>query len=107
MNFPSRHPLNQSWNSRGAVGNADVILGLETYDFYGVVHALGGQTKVIPRSIIKPDTKLITISSSDLFYKANYQNFQRFQDVDLSIAADAEATLPSLIEAVKQAGDGR
>jgi acetolactate synthase I/II/III large subunit len=102
MNFPSRHPLNQSWNTRPIVGNADVILGLETYDFYGVVHALGGQTKVIPRSIIKPGTKLVSISSSDLFYKANYQNFQRFQDVDISIAADAEATLPSLIEAVRK-----
>jgi acetolactate synthase I/II/III large subunit len=102
MNFPSRHPLNQSWNSRGMVGNADVILGLEVYDFYGVVHALGGQTKVIPRSIIKPGTKLISISSSDLFYKANYQNFQRFEDMDIAIAADAEATLPALIEAVKK-----
>ncbi|HEX4274480.1 MAG TPA: thiamine pyrophosphate-dependent enzyme [Bryobacteraceae bacterium] len=102
MNFPSRHPLNQSWNSRGVVGNADVILGLETYDFYGVVHALGGQTKVIPRSITKPGVKLVSISSSDLFYKSNYQNFERFQDVDIAIAADAEATLPSLIEAVQK-----
>jgi acetolactate synthase-1/2/3 large subunit len=102
MNFPSRHPLNQSWASRGVVGNADVILGLEVYDFYGVVHSLGGQTKVIPRSIIKPGTKLVSISSSDLFYKSNYQNFQRFEDVDIAIAADAEATLPSLIEAVKK-----
>jgi thiamine pyrophosphate-dependent acetolactate synthase large subunit-like protein len=102
MNFPSRHPLNQSWNTRAVVGNADVILGLETYDFYGVVHTLGGQTKVIPRSITKPGAKLVTISSSDLFYKSNYQNFQRFQDVDISIAADAEATLPSLIEAVQK-----
>ncbi len=102
MNFPSRHPLNQSWDTRTVVGNADVILGLEVYDFYGVVHALGGQTKVIPRSIIKPGTKLISISSSDLFYKSNYQNFQRFEEVDVSIAADAEATLPSLIEAVKK-----
>jgi acetolactate synthase I/II/III large subunit len=102
MNFPSRHPLNQSWDTRTVVGNADVILGLEVYDFYGVVHALGGQTKVIPRSIIKPGTKLISISSSDLFYKANYQNFQRFEEVDVSVAADAEATLPSLIEAVKK-----
>src|SRR5580698_1665017 len=102
MNFPSRHPLNQSWNSRPIVGNADLVLGLETYDFYGVVHALGGQTKVIPRSIIKPGTKLVSISSSDLFYKSNYQNFQRFEDVDIAIAADAEATLPSLIEAVKK-----
>jgi acetolactate synthase-1/2/3 large subunit len=102
MNFPSRHPLNQSWDTRTVVGNADVILGLEVYDFYGVVHALGGQTKVIPRSIIKPGTKLISISSSDLFYKSNYQNFQRFEEVDVSIAADAEATLPSLIEVVKK-----
>ncbi|HWF09836.1 MAG TPA: thiamine pyrophosphate-dependent enzyme [Bryobacteraceae bacterium] len=102
MNFPSRHPLNQSWNSRGIVGNADVILGLETYDFYGVVHTLGGQTKVIPRSITKPGAKLVSISSSDLFYKANYQNFERFQDVDISVAADAEATLPSLIDAVRK-----
>jgi hypothetical protein len=53
------------------VGYADLILGLEVYDFYGVVHALGGQTKVIPRSIIKPGTKLVSISSSDLFYKSN------------------------------------
>jgi acetolactate synthase-1/2/3 large subunit len=102
MNFPSRHPLNQSWDSRTTVGNADLILGLEVYDFYGVVHALGGQTKVIPRSIVKPGTKLVSISSSDLFYKSNYQNFQRFEDVDLAIAADAEATLPALIEAVKR-----
>ena len=102
MNFPSRHPLNQSWDTRTVVSNADLILGLEVYDFYGVVHALGGQTKVIPRSIIKPGTKLVSISSSDLFYKSNYQNFQRFEDVDLAIAADAEATLPALIDAVKR-----
>lgn len=102
MNFPSRHPLNQSWDTRAVVSNADVILGLETYDFYGVVHALGGQTRVIPRSIVKPGTKLLSISSSDLFYKANYQNFERFQDLDIAVAADAEATLPSLIEAVKR-----
>ncbi len=102
MNFPSRHPLNQTLRSRGAIANADVILGLEVYDFFGVVHTLGGQTRVIPRSIIKPGTKLVSISSSDLFYKSNYQNFQRFEDVDISIPADAEATLPALIEAVKR-----
>jgi acetolactate synthase-1/2/3 large subunit len=102
MNFPSRHPLNQTQRSRAAVANADVILGLEVYDFFGVVHTLGGQVNVVPRSIIKPGTKLVSISSSDLFYKSNYQNFQRFQDVDLSIPADAEATLPALIEAVKR-----
>ena len=102
MNFPSRHPLNISWNSRPFVTNADLILGLETYDFFGVVNQLTGQTSVIARPIIKPGTKLVTISSQDLFYKSNYQNFQRFQAADIAIAADAEATLPSLIEEVRK-----
>jgi thiamine pyrophosphate-dependent acetolactate synthase large subunit-like protein len=102
MNFPSRHPLNQTQRTRAAVADADLILGLEVYDFYGVVHALGGQVRVIPRRVTKPGVKLVSISSSDLFYKSNYQNFQRYQDVDLSIPADAEATLPALIEAVKR-----
>ena len=52
---------------------------------------------------IKPDTKLISISSVDLNTKANYQDFQRFQVIDVQMAADAEATLPALIEAVKAA----
>jgi len=46
--------------------------------------------------------KLACISAGDRLAKSNYQEFQRYQAVDLDIAADAEATLPSLVEAVKQ-----
>src|SRR5215831_14774281 len=35
MNFPTRHPLSQTQRARAAVLDADFILGLETYDFYG------------------------------------------------------------------------
>jgi acetolactate synthase-1/2/3 large subunit len=34
--------------------------------------------------------------------KSNYQDFQRYPEVDIAIAADAEATLPYLIEACKR-----
>ena len=34
--------------------------------------------------------------------KSNYQDFQRYPEVDIAIAADAQATLPSLIEACKR-----
>jgi acetolactate synthase I/II/III large subunit len=51
----------------------------------------------------KPDAKLITISSVELNEKSNYQDFQRFQPVDFGMVGDAEASLPSLIEAVKSA----
>ena len=39
MNFPSRHPLNQSATGRQLIANADVILGLELTDFWGTVSA--------------------------------------------------------------------
>ena len=38
----------------------------------------------------------------DLYLKSNYQDFGRYQDVDLEIAGDGEASLPALTEAVKQ-----
>lgn len=108
MNFPTRHPLNQTERSRQTLSSADVILGLELTDFFGVVHGYEGEVETRAQSIIKPDAKLISINSNDLFLKSNYQDFERYQAVDVAMAADAEATLPSLIEAVKmQVNDDR
>src|SRR6185295_14065335 len=102
MNFPSRHPLNQSASARQLVTNADVILGLELTDFWGTVDAVRDSLVRTSRSLIKPGTKLISITATDLFTKGNYQDFQRYPEVDLAMAADAEATLPALIEACKR-----
>ena len=101
MNFPTRHPLNQSERNRALVASADVILGLEVADFYGATHSYRDQLVRTSQSITKPDAKLMSINSTDLYIKANYQDFQRYPEVDLAIAADAEATLPSLTEAIK------
>src|SRR5471032_3618133 len=103
MNFPRTHYLNRPPN---VIGQADVIIGLELSDFWGVVngyvdnndHGVG-----FNESKIKAGTKLISINSVELITKSNYQDFQRFQVVDVSMPADAEATLPALIEAVKAA----
>jgi thiamine pyrophosphate-dependent acetolactate synthase large subunit-like protein len=88
MNFPTRHPLDQSNRAAAAYASADLVVGLEVGDFAGV------------RS--RPGAKRVTITANDLFARSNYQEFQRLSDVDLAIAADAEATMPSLIEAVKR-----
>jgi acetolactate synthase I/II/III large subunit len=103
MNFPTTHYLRRPST---AVNNADVIIGLELTDFWATVNAWidNGENGVgINTSRIKPSTKLISINASELLTKSNYQDFQRFQSVDISMAADAEATLPALIEAVKAA----
>ena len=102
MNFPSAHRLNQTERSRTLISSADVILGLEVWDFWGTVNNFRDQLHRTSRPIVKPSVKLISISSTDLNTKSNYQDFQRFSDLDLSMAADSEATLPALIEACKR-----
>ncbi len=107
MNFPTRHPLSQSVGAqpgrhgRQLIAEADVILGLEVNDFWDVVNSFTDQLNGAWRRITKPGTKLISINSEDLFSKSNYQDFQRYTEIDLDIAADVEATLPSLIDAIQ------
>ena len=102
MNFPTRHPLNQSLRAAAAIGDADLVVGLEVADFWATVNALRDQLRRSTRPTTKPDAKMITITTGDLYVRANYQDFRRMQPVDLAIAADGEATLPALIEAVKR-----
>jgi acetolactate synthase I/II/III large subunit len=103
MNFPRTHYLSRPPT---VVANADVVLGLELADFWNTVNAYidNGEHGIgVNTTRIKPDTKLISINASELLTKSNYQEFQRFQPVDVAMAADPEATLPALIEAVKAA----
>jgi acetolactate synthase-1/2/3 large subunit len=102
LNFPTRHPLNHSDNTRGLVANADVILGLELADFWGTVNNYRDNQVRSSRPITKAGAKLISVTAGDVYAKGNMQDLQRYPEVDLAIEADAEATLPSLIEAVKR-----
>lgn len=102
LNFPTRHPLNQSSRATAVISSADVILGLELSDFWANINAFRDQLTRSTRPITRPDAKKISITSGDLYIRANYQDFRRLPDLDMSMAADAEATLPALIEAVKR-----
>jgi acetolactate synthase-1/2/3 large subunit len=102
MNFPSRHPLNQTERRGAALANADVVLGLEPNDFWGTVNNYQDVLVRHSTPITKPGTKMISITAGDLFIRSNYQDFQRLPEVDIAIAADAEETLPSLIEACRK-----
>jgi len=100
LNFPTRHRLNLSANARTLVENADLILGLEVVDFYGLVNSISRQLEYSSRPVTK--ARLACISASDRLAKSNYQEFQRYQALDFDIAGDGEATLPSLVEAVQR-----
>jgi thiamine pyrophosphate-dependent acetolactate synthase large subunit-like protein len=102
MNFPSRHPLNQTDRSRALLAEADVILGLELLDYWGAVNNFREQLHHTATPLIKPTAKLIHVTASDLYMKSVYQDLHRFREVDIDIAADAEATVPHLIEACRR-----
>ncbi len=107
MNFPSRHPLNQSFR-RGLIGQADVIIAMEMNDLWGTLTHFSDRIERRSKPAYKKDAKIITLGTRDLFQKSNYQDFGRWQDVDLDIAGDAESSLPALTEAVKRlTDDGR
>ena len=97
MNFPNTHYLSQGAT---AVAQADVVLGLELFDVWGVINTVRDRVHRDSVRKARPDARVISIGSNDLFTKSNYQNFQRFYPSDLSIAGDAQATLPMLTDAV-------
>ena len=106
MNFPNTHYLSQTGQAGRLIAQSDVILGLELSDFWGTVNQTFDNAEGLQETRIKAATKLISISTLDLSMKSNYQDQQRYQAIDVSIAGDAEATLPALIEAVKSAIPG-
>ena len=98
--FPSRHPL--SIGGAGAIASADVILAMETPDLYGSLHNYRDQIDRQSSPLTKVGAKVATLSVSDVPMKSNYQDFERYSEVDLAIAGDVESTLPSLIEACRK-----
>ena len=102
MNMANRHPFNHSSRREAALQAADVILALEPIDLWGL-------NNYVPDLVTRPNDprrrqaglKIIHIRTEMMMAKSNYQDFQRFAEADLSISGDAEATMPTLIEALK------
>jgi acetolactate synthase-1/2/3 large subunit len=90
LNFPTRHPLNG-----GSPGQADIVLALEAGDISNVA-----------RQALERNAKVVSITATHLFQRSNYQDFMRYAEVDMSIAADAEASLPALIEEIRRLTTG-
>src|SRR6185436_16016609 len=86
MNFPNRHPLNQTLRTLPALAEADVVVGLEVANFFGTVNTYRDQVERTSRSATKLGAKLATITAGELNSKSNYQDFQRYAEVDLALA---------------------
>ncbi|MGD0851140.1 thiamine pyrophosphate-binding protein [Bradyrhizobium sp.] len=102
MNMPNTHYLCQSERAGGLIAQADCILSLEPVDLYGQLNVMRDQLERTVSSKAKKGVKVISISTHDLLVHSNYQDFQRYVGADINITADAQTTLPSLIEAIRR-----
>ena len=85
LNFPSRHPL-----AGAGTGRADVFLNLEP----------GGRRRAGGGSA---GARTITISSAEFLASSNFNIYGSGSGTaDVLVAADAQATLPALIEEVRR-----
>jgi thiamine pyrophosphate-dependent acetolactate synthase large subunit-like protein len=92
QDFPSWHAL---YGTGGPGYRPDVILGLELNDMTASVRAVGGT-----------GGKTISICSEYLSQGHNIHDFGSYSEVDVAIAADGEATLPSLIDEIRKQSTG-
>jgi acetolactate synthase-1/2/3 large subunit len=106
MNFPTTHYLCHNDRRRELVRDADVVLLLEVADPWAQFNSFSDPHKT-QRWVAKKDVKIINLSMQDVYIRANYQDFQRYQPSDLSINGDAQTSLPTLTEEVKKAISGK
>ena len=102
LNMPNTHYLSQSRRKGALVNQADFILALELQDPWAINHDVRDQLERTPYSSGKPNLKIASISSHNLLVKGNLQDIERYGGLDYALAGDAQASMPTLIEAVQK-----
>jgi acetolactate synthase I/II/III large subunit len=101
VNFPTTHYLCHNDRRRELVREADVVLLLEVADPWAQFNTFSDPHK-IQAWVAKKDVKIVNVSMQDVYIRSNYQDFQRYQPVDLSINGDAQTSLPALTEEIRK-----
>ena len=102
MNMPTTHYLSQTSRQNELISTADVILGLELTDVWGLVNTLPDTVARKSRRVAREDAKVIAISANYGYLRSVVQDAQRYFPADVTVDADAQACLPDLIEAVER-----
>jgi acetolactate synthase-1/2/3 large subunit len=102
LNMPTTHYLCQTSLQSALIRQADAILGLELTDIWGTINTVPDVVGRPSRRIAREGAKVIGISANYGNVRSVVQDAQRYFAADLAIDADAEASLPSLIGAVRR-----
>lgn len=95
LNLLNTHPL---WRrSREVLRGADCVLLLDVRDPFGWLHEYDERERVAER-LVADGCRVVEVGYGDLGIRAWSHQFQRYQQVDLSILADTREAVPALVE---------
>ncbi|MEI9477740.1 MAG: thiamine pyrophosphate-binding protein [Deltaproteobacteria bacterium] len=102
FNFPNTHPLDLTGSD--CLKSADVLLALDVRDLAGPTTNYESVMKRINRlqSILPEHCKVIEMGFSDLGVSSWSMQYEKIQEVDLSILCDTAVALPELIKKCKE-----
>lgn len=95
LNLPNVHP---HWRrSRQTLRGADCVLFLDVRDTFGWLHEYDERERSAHR-LVADSCRVVEVGFGDLGIRAWSQQFQRYQEVDLSILADTREAVPALVQ---------
>jgi thiamine pyrophosphate-dependent acetolactate synthase large subunit-like protein len=104
FNFPSDHPLEATERRESLLREADVIFAVDVVDLWGALQSNAARHR--PAGFASSDeTKIISLSVSDLLVHSWASDYQRTQPVDLRLVGESRLALAELLELVQTSGD--
>ncbi len=102
FNFPNTHPMDLTGSD--CLKTADVLLALDVRDLAGPTTNYESVMKRTTRlqSILPGDCKVIEMGFSDLEISSWSTDYEKIQEVDLSVLCDTSVALPELIKECRE-----
>jgi thiamine pyrophosphate-dependent acetolactate synthase large subunit-like protein len=102
-NFPSDHPLEATERREDLLRDADVILAVDVVDLWGALQSNAARHR--PAGFAPTaQTRIISLSVSELLVHSWTSDFQRMQPLDLNLVGESRLALPALADLVSEGG---
>ncbi len=103
FNFPSEHRLEATERREELLRDADVVLAVDVVDLWGALQANAARHR--PSGFAPSgDTKIISLSVSDLLVHSWTSDYQRMQPVDLRLVGESRLALPAMLDGLAAGG---
>jgi thiamine pyrophosphate-dependent acetolactate synthase large subunit-like protein len=105
FNFPNTHPLDLTGGRETLLAGSDLVLALEVEDLFGALHRPKrgpGNRPVGFQMLLGPKTRVIDVSLRDLITRGWAADYQRFQEVALTVVADPALMVRQLIASCRR-----